>query len=114
MGRNNADFEGVTYSHTASDHGALVHANHPEKGTIGALLLRHDGEVRNVVVKDEYRRKGIATGMWNHAVKAGLNPQHSESRTYLGNLWAKSVGGEAPENQLPTSDSDYDDYYGRY
>lgn len=113
MGRNNADFEGISFSHTSDDYGSLVHATHPEQGMVGYLKLHRDGNARNIFVKDEYRRKGIATQMWEYAKKQGLNPQHSDSRTYLGNAWAKSLKEDLPTNDFPTSDRDYSDYYGR-
>lgn len=101
MGANNADFHGVTYSHV--DNGkfsdVLVNANHPEQGIIGQLHLgfqRSNGnrKVRNVFVKPEFQRKGIATALWNHAVDNGLGPEHSspDSQTEDGKAWAKKVG----------------------
>lgn len=100
MSRNNADFHGLTFSHV--DNGKhvdlLVNANHPEQGIIGQLhlgFIRSDGarKVRNVIVKPEWQRKGVATALWNHAVENGLNPQHSpEAQTEDGKAWAKKVG----------------------
>ena len=99
MGRNNADFSGVTFSHedTGKHSDVLVNATHPEQGIIGQLHLgfqRSDGgrKVRNVFVKPEFQRKGIATALWNHATASGLNPQHSpEAQTEEGKAWAEKI-----------------------
>ena len=100
MGATNSAFHGITYSHTDNGkyHDLLVNATHPEQGIIGQLHLgfqRSDGgrKVRNVFVKQEFQRKGIATALWKHAVDNGLNPQHApEAQTYDGKAWAAKVG----------------------
>jgi GNAT superfamily N-acetyltransferase len=98
MGRN-VEFHNITISHKdlgrLSD--AFVNAEHPEQGIIGQLHLgfkRSFGgrTVRNVFVKPEWQRKGIATAMWNYAVANGLTPQHSEAQTEDGKAWAAKVG----------------------
>ena len=99
MGRSNADFHGVTYSHTADKLSALIHANHPEEGIVGHMLLGFERKgrgrnVRNVMVNPEHQRKGIASGMWAYAKEQGLNPEHSEptTQTHEGKAWAAEVG----------------------
>src|SRR5690348_12410037 len=56
------------------------------------------GEIEHINVDSRYRRKGIATNMWNVAHDAAAthgiaNPEHSEIRSDLGDEWAHSVGG---------------------
>lgn len=103
MTRNNADFHGITISHV--DNGKhtdlLVNANHPDEGIVGQLhlgFIRQNGrrKVRNIFVKKEYQRKGIATALWGYAVANGLKPQHSDDRTDQGEAWAKSLGKRLP------------------
>ena len=50
------------------------------------------GTVVMVDTVPHMQRKGIATGMWQHAKKRGLDPQHSESQTIIGQKWAAAVG----------------------
>lgn len=75
-----------------------------EKGEeVGWLQLNpanSDGKrtIRNIEVLEEYRRRGIATQLWEKAVALGWNPQHDERRTAAGDAWATSVGSEKPEN----------------
>jgi GNAT superfamily N-acetyltransferase len=98
MGRNNGDFHGVTFRHQPSASGGhFIFASHPEaeaegRNTVGYLQIMPSGEVRDVYVDEDYRGKGIATGMWTHAKKVGLNPIHSSEQTSEGASWAKSVG----------------------
>jgi GNAT superfamily N-acetyltransferase len=70
MPRNNADFNGIKYSHEDSGRlGARVVAEHPEHGDVGYLLLlgRRNNtsgrKIRDIYVKPEFRRQGIGTGM---------------------------------------------------
>ena len=105
MTRNNADFHGIDFSHLIRDDGAiLISANHPEHGRVGTLELEPEWspsvpkrQVRSLLVKKDFRRKGVATGLWNYAERAGLNPEHSPQRTKEGDLWAKSLGTPLPK-----------------
>jgi GNAT superfamily N-acetyltransferase len=103
MPANNADFHNITISHV--DNGKrtdlFVNANHPDEGIIGQLHLgfvRQNGrrKVRNIFVKKEHQRKGIATAMWNYAEANGFKPQHSDDRTDAGEAWARSLGKRLP------------------
>lgn len=100
MPRNNADFEGVTFDHTADKYGARITAVHPTQGTVGHMLLHPlisgKRKVRNVEVHTDFQRKGIATGMWNYAVSQNLNPRHSADRTDAGDAWARTVSKRLP------------------
>jgi ribosomal protein S18 acetylase RimI-like enzyme len=63
---------------------------------------RHIGSLE---VEPEYRRQGVATGMWQEAQRlAETNknvpaPQHSSDRTNMGTAWAKAVGGRLPRRK---------------
>jgi len=103
MGRNNADFHGVNISHELySEFGvsaASLIATHPTDGEVGRMYLVDDGntgtshKVMNVQVHKNYRRKGIATALWNHAKAIGLNPKHDyDEQSDDGASWAKAVG----------------------
>lgn len=98
MGRNNADFHNIVYSHAPAGYGEfLVSATHPEHGHVGHMRIGAFHQVRDIMVNEDFRRKGIATGMWNYAKAQGLNPEHSDIRTDEGEKWAKSTGDELPE-----------------
>ena len=48
--------------------------------------------VKWVHVDAAYRRKGIATAMWNFAKQQGLQPAHEFEKTTAGAAWAEAVG----------------------
>jgi hypothetical protein len=99
MGRSNSAFHGVSFSHTQKNYGEVsVEASHPEHGYLGAMDLDKFGYVKDIRVGEDFRRKGVATGMWNYAKSQGLNPQHSDSRTPAGDAWASSTGDHVPDN----------------
>ena len=115
MTRNNADFYGITFKTVSGNENGThrVFAHHPEHGTIGRLdwnakSTDKPGRVESLWVDPEHRRKGIATGMWQHALKehkAGTvdsTPKHSEDRSDKGDAFAKAVGGNVPP-RLKTS-----------
>jgi hypothetical protein len=65
---------------------------------VGTLWWDHNtGEVKNVIVEDEYKRQGIAppacgrrlTGF--HPKNGWPRPRHSDDLTPDGAAWAKSV-----------------------
>jgi hypothetical protein len=99
MTRNNADFNGINFSHKQEKYGGVtIEASHPEHGYLGSMRLSKYGEVKDVRVGEEHRRKGIATGMWNYAKTQGFNPEHSDSRTPEGDAWAATTGDHLPDN----------------
>lgn len=119
MGRNNADFQGITISHKIEKPSSItpvevepdyvptrhdriwIEANHPTEGKIGKLyLVRPNNEERvvgDIDVHPNFQRRGIATAMWNYAKAQGFNPKHSPQRTPEGTAWAKSTGEPLPE-----------------
>jgi hypothetical protein len=91
--------EEVTHHHSGiTDRYVSVHAKHPDYGQIGEMQLSaFPDEKGQRIVGDigvDFRRRGVATGMWQHAQQAGLNPVHSPDRTDKGDAWAKSVSGD--------------------
>ena len=92
MGRNNADFNSLTFSSHTNEDGSHVTASH-QGNTVGYLAWGHDGEVNHVFVDPSARHQGIATQMWDkahqHAATLGVkHPVHSEDQTEAGKAWA--------------------------
>jgi GNAT superfamily N-acetyltransferase len=92
MGRNNEDFESLTFSGRTNEDGSHVTATH-RGNTVGYLAWGHDGEVNHVFVDPSARHQGIATQMWNkaheHAASMGVRkPVHSDDQTEAGKSWA--------------------------
>jgi len=89
------------YSKGVTRTGLEVVAEHPKYGRVGEMQLAPDPdehgnrEIHDVGVL--FKRRGIGTGLYNHAQEAGLNPQHSSWRTDEGDAWAHKVGGHLPE-----------------
>lgn len=69
-----------------------------EEKIIGFIIWdgNDDGRVEDLYVNPKYRRQGFATKLWNEAVNHSkmnciAKPAHSETRTHLGDLWAKTM-----------------------
>jgi GNAT superfamily N-acetyltransferase len=62
---------------TQAEHGAMHH----KARTVSDLM-----------VAEEHERKGIATGMWQHAKQRKLEPKHSHVQTDAGKAWSAKVG----------------------
>lgn len=66
-----------------------------------------EGVLNSIDVYPKFRRKGVATAMWNHAkglARKDKNisyPIHSTFRTREGDVWAKSTGDFVPHNDMP-------------
>ena len=69
---------------------------------IGSLIWHaKSGEITHLHVDQPFRRRGVATGMWNAAHKEaderGITyPEHSRRRSTEGDRWARFVGGHLP------------------
>ena len=99
-----------------------VQAIHKPTGErVGRMTWLNYGPLDEIDVLHEHQRKGIATGMWNHATKLaestyrGVNkrvpmPEHSRFRTRSGDAWAKSTGDTVPDNDYENYDSARDMY----
>ena len=100
-----------TFHFTPSQEGEhhKVSALHKEE-RVGLMKWDPDtGEVKDLQVHPEHRRRGVASGMWDFAQRQakpqtpGLDyaddvvaPKHSSERTDVGDAFAKSVGGKVP------------------
>jgi GNAT superfamily N-acetyltransferase len=114
MGRNNADFHGVEFSHSEDDGFHTIEA-HQNGEYLGFLALDPEGTVDDIGVQDKHQNKGIAKAMWNHAKHLHQNgvipvrPSHSSGTTEAGYHFAMSTGDPVP----PRDESmfwDEDDY----
>jgi hypothetical protein len=56
------------------------------------------GEIDDIKVNHEHRRKGVATAMYNYAVASGIEPapEHSPARSIAGDAWARTTSGYVP------------------
>ena len=80
----------ITLKDTPVTHHHLVAKK--EKKQVGLMQVMHGGEIAHVEVDAAHQRQGIATALWKHAEKLGLNPSHSEVMSDEGEAWAKSLG----------------------
>jgi GNAT superfamily N-acetyltransferase len=94
----------------ASDHHLIAHIPHPdapnsgERFRIGQLYLdwreNPDGghRVSAVSVHERYRRRGVATALWDHAHELGLKPRHEDMGvvTPAGAAWAATTPEDVP------------------
>ena len=65
-----------------------------------AMGVTGHGEVAHVWVDPDYRRKGIATALYDFAKSKDLAIHHSETRTELGNLWVTHEQGRRKKTAL--------------
>lgn len=63
---------------------------------LGFLQIEPTGEIAEVYVKPDHRRKGIATALYAHVRDLHPGIRHSPERTIDGQMWALSVGGVLP------------------
>lgn len=81
------------YSHEPSD---------PKSEEIGRFeWSKTRGEILNVDVNEDYRRRGVATAMYRAAqhiaARTGVPaPEMSSDRSEMGDRWAKSLGVKLP------------------
>jgi ribosomal protein S18 acetylase RimI-like enzyme len=68
----------------------------------GGAYSTSAGELREIEVKEGYRRQGIATALWQEAARrwSDISLRHSELRTRDGDAWAKEVGDDLPPLRL--------------
>lgn len=95
------NFRHDTYQSGASYPTQRVRA-YTSDGAFAGRLTWSPKQVEEVSVPEDFRRQGIATGMWNHAQQVASEnarvpaPKHSKDRTDAGDAWARSVGGRVP------------------
>jgi GNAT superfamily N-acetyltransferase len=77
-------------------------AETPER-QMGLLEWTSSG-IRNVNVRPDLQRQGVATALYRHAQSLAKQhqripqPKHSMDRTTSGDAWAKAVGGRRPRD----------------
>jgi GNAT superfamily N-acetyltransferase len=65
--------------------------------------MNDDGQISHLDVKPEYRRKGLATKLFQKARELSekddsiASPQHSPMRSEDGDAWARAIGGNIPD-----------------
>jgi GNAT superfamily N-acetyltransferase len=95
MGRNMADFKGITYNYTGTHPTSHeLEAFDPSVNDVVGYMRWHKetGRIEDVSVDPEHRRKGIATGLWNHANTLDVTkPIHSGVRSEAANAWIESL-----------------------
>jgi hypothetical protein len=68
-------------------------------------MLWSGKEIRNIGVNADQQRRGVATGMYEHAQGLAAEnqripaPRHSPDRTAAGDAWARKVGGRLPRRK---------------
>ena len=92
--------KGPTEGPVVEDNAHIVEAS-KDGNPIGKLVWSaKTREIRNIEVSDQYRRQGVATGMWNYAQSLDSpKPRHSSDRTDAGDAWARSVSSRLPKRK---------------
>jgi ribosomal protein S18 acetylase RimI-like enzyme len=86
------------YSHISDRAGHIISATDTKTGkNAGNIHVKRSGLIAMIHVKQEHRRKGVATGMWEHAKMLsakGVIPElvHSANLTQEGEAWHQSLG----------------------
>jgi GNAT superfamily N-acetyltransferase len=99
---NHFDWESLNYKHSETLYGDNRLDFFNKHGVVGFIEWdTDDGEVSKIYVGEPYRRKGIATYIWEAATEwAEQNnqpvPEHSSRRSYEGEQFARSIGGYVP------------------
>lgn len=87
--------------------GVTLESHAPDDGKASDVLghlhwSSNSGQILDVHVSPQFRRKGVATAMLKAArdvaVKTGVpSPVHSDDRSDMGDAWAKSTGEPLPK-----------------
>jgi 2'-5' RNA ligase len=96
-GSKASDYRFEHEQHFTGDH--RIDAWHKSGEHAGFAEFAADGGLDEIEVNPEHQRKGVATGIWEHAKSVGINPQHSNVRSSDGDEWAHSTGDPVPENE---------------
>lgn len=93
------------------EHNYIMHDE--EDMAVGAMGLNKKGYIMHIETHPELRRKGIATKLYSLAKNVSKDipsipsPQHTTTRTELGDAWARGVNKNAPENKDLVEESSY-------
>ena len=88
-------FADYSFEHWNDDPGeghTTITAETKDGDPVGVLALDPQGYVSKVEVEPAHQRRGVATGMWNHAKALGLGPRHDILQSAEGRAWASKVG----------------------
>lgn len=79
-------------------------SKHDAENKIGWIRWQSndEGRIAHIEIAKEYRRRGLATFLYDYAKTISLEkgitpPRHHEVRTEAGEEWANSIGDEVPE-----------------
>ena len=106
MSNNLSDKQFVSLHHTEWKRLHHIAAYNQEGDVVGTMdWNKRSKRVFDISVHPDMQRKGIASHMWDYANQVSKEmgvkgPKHSPDRTSSGDKWAKSVGGELPENRM--------------
>lgn len=105
-----------SYGHEPNPEGLGIYATHVPTGErVGSMWLSHprgpndlSRTVSSVGVHEEHRRRGVASGMLDHARSLGLDVKHSHpsARTPDGEAWTRAMEKRRPSTNVHDS-SDY-------
>jgi GNAT superfamily N-acetyltransferase len=95
------DWDKLNYKHSEDESYNRLdfYNNH---GAVGYIeWSKDDGKVDKIYVGEPYRRKGVATYIWETATEWAeknnqLAPEHSSRRSYEGEQLAQRIGGYIP------------------
>ena len=95
------DWDSLQYKHSQDETDNRLDF-YNKQGAVGFIVWnKDDGEVDKIYVGEPYRRKGLATHIWETATEwAEQNnqpaPEHSSRRSYEGEQFAQHIGGHIP------------------
>jgi hypothetical protein len=96
------DWHTLNHKYTIDPYGDNRMDFFDRKGAVGFITWSmDDGEVEKIHVGDKCRRKGLGRHIWDTSTKYSEDnrlptPKHSPRRSYLGNEFAKGIGGHIP------------------
>ena len=97
------DWDNLKYQYSSPENYNLHRLDFFNKqGTVGYIEWdKDDGETEKIYVGEPYRRKGVASHIWEIATdwandNKQLPPEHSSRRSKEGEAFAQSVGGYIP------------------
>ena len=97
------DWDNLKYQYSSPENYNLHRLDFFNKqGAVGYIEWdKDDGETEKIYVGEPYRRKGIASHIWEVATEWAndnkqLPPEHSSRRSESGEAFAQSVGGYIP------------------
>lgn len=88
-----------------------VDAIHPDHGSVGLIDWDHDAKTVDMIhVDPKWRHRGVATELWDQALKVEPNLHHSDELTQQGANWVRSLGPEDANHVKNLEDMADDDW----